>query len=120
MKNFFVFFFAISIFSAVQGQPTSNIDVLHYSFEINLSDTSDIITGKATIEVKFTAASAQVSFDLMAEKNGQGMTVNSVVLNNKPLQFVQQSEKLLVTLPVNVKPGDTSSFIINYKGIPAD
>lgn len=103
-----------------QSQSLNNIDVLRYSFQIGLSDSSDMITGTATIDVKFMTAASQIAFDLVQEKNGKGMMVSTVTQNNKTLKFTQQNEKLSITLSAMIKPGDTASFVINYKGVPAD
>lgn len=40
-----------------------DIDVLHYKFEISLSDKSDTIYGKATIDVKFVNPTDTILFD---------------------------------------------------------
>jgi aminopeptidase N len=103
-----------------KSQFPGNIDVLRYNFEIGLSDSSDMITGKAAIEVKFNTSSTQVDFDLASEKNGKGMKVGTVLQNNLNSTFTQLGDKLLIKLLNTVKVGDTATFIINYKGIPAD
>ncbi|MEJ0104028.1 MAG: M1 family aminopeptidase [Bacteroidota bacterium] len=112
--------FAISVTVAANCQPGNGIDVLHYSFQINLSDSSDLIAGKAGIQVSFTKATDYVSFDLASVKDGKGMTVSSVTENNKTLQATQRDNKLVIQLPAKVNPGDTSTFIVNYTGIPSD
>ena len=120
MKKFIAGIFAVFIFFIAKSQSLNNIDVLHYSFDIHLSDSNDIITGKAAIEVKFTGAADQLSLDLTSVKNGKGMTVASVVQNNKTTKYSHQGEKLLITLAEKTKAGDSSLFVIDYKGIPAD
>src|SRR5579875_3822489 len=49
------------------------VDVLHYKFEIEVSDLSDAITGKATITVKFLDNTSEVKFDLASIDNDKGM-----------------------------------------------
>ena len=120
MKNFIVSVFAVSIFSIAASQSLNNIDVLHYSFDIRLSDSTDMITAKATIKVKFTNASNEISFDLASVKNGSGMSVSSVLQNDKPVQYKQRDDKLVIALAEKVKTGDSSSIAIFYKGVPAD
>ena len=116
MKKFIAGIFGVFIFFIAKSQSLNNIDVLHYSFDIHLSDSNDIITGKATIEVKFTGAADQLSFDLTSVKNGKGMTVASVVQNNKTTKYSHKGEKLLITLAEKAKAGDSSLFVIDYKG----
>jgi hypothetical protein len=56
-----------------------NIDVLHYKFELKLSDATDEITGTATITVKFKKDGiTEFRLDLVNKspaKNGKGMEV---------------------------------------------
>lgn len=52
-----------------------NIDVLHYRFEINLNDTTDTISGRATILVKFLEETDRLAFDFTSVSNGKGMVV---------------------------------------------
>jgi aminopeptidase N len=111
---------AFSISFAANSQPENAIDVLHYSFQVNLSDSNDLISGKAGIQLRFINTADQVSFDLASVKEGKGMTVSSVTENNKTLQTSQRDNKLVIQLPAKANPGDTSTFIINYKGIPSD
>jgi len=111
---------AILITVAANCQSENGIDVLHYSFQVNLSDSSDLISGKAGIQLRFTKATDLLSFDLASVKDGKGMTVSSVTENNKPLQATRRNNKLVIQLPGKAKAGDTSTFIINYSGIPSD
>src|SRR5689334_8950946 len=98
MKNIIVFLFALSIFFTAKSQSLNSIDVLHYSFDIRLSDSNDVITGKAAIKVKFTSVTSQLSLDLTSAKNDKGMNVSAVLQNEKPVKYTQQDEKLLINL----------------------
>jgi len=120
MKILFFLLFAISVTGATYCQTENGIDVQHYSFQINLSDTSDLISGKAEIQIRFSKETEQLNLDLGSVNDGKGMSVSSVTENNKALQFVHKENKLVIHLSTKTKAGDTSTFIINYAGIPSD
>ena len=111
-----VFIFCFNLLSFTQ----SNIDVLHYKFNIGLNDLNDTIQGVAEIKVKFLLPSSQVSFDLTKIKdNGKGMKVGR--LQGTYIQSsVYQEESFRIILSKNMNVGDTASFVIPYSGIPAD
>lgn len=101
----------------------STIDVLHYKFEINLSDQSDTLNGKAEIRFVITQWNKSVSFDLTnLNSNGKGMIVTKADFDSPTLQtsFQQQNDKLTITPLFSYKQGDTLDAVITYKGIPSD
>lgn len=99
----------------------SNIDVLHYKFEIGLSDKTDTIKGKATITLDFTETSDKFSLNLAAPNSkGKGMIVDLVKENDEVLASMQKQDSLLATLKRAAKKGETRTFEILYKGIPSD
>ena len=58
-----------------------NLDVLHYRFELLLSDASDRISGVATVQVRFLADGvADFELDLIGREPGSptGMAVDAV------------------------------------------
>jgi aminopeptidase N len=113
-------FFLFLIFFTVVLYAQSNIDVLHYKFEIELSDNSDTIKGKATVQVKFLNASDNLTLNLVSvRQNGKGMWVDRVLENNNPVNFTQTPDSLNLKFSA-AKQGDVRSFIIIYEGIPAD
>jgi len=102
------------------GQIPSNfLDVKHYSFAINLNDSTNIISGKALISVGFTGKTSIITFDL-AHKNqdGKGMEVTHVSKNDKPLQFYQDAQHLYIQ--DEGSPGIVNTYQINYEGVPID
>lgn len=108
-----LFALALSVFSFSQ-----NIDVQHYEFNITLSDRSDTIIGKASVEVKFLTASKQFSLDLASVEKGKGMDVVGVFDNGLPVEFTHKNDKL--TINTNAKAGETKDFDIQYIGVPRD
>ena len=102
------------------SQDKTTIDVLHYSFTIELTDESDVINCKASVKVFFTGSTDHFNLDLASVKQEKGMTVVSVTENGKSITTTHQNDILSFQLASKAKAGDTSVFEINYKGIPSD
>ena len=118
-----ILFFIVCLGFVLAANAQRNIDVLHYRFEINLNDTTDTISGRATILVKFLEETDRLAFDFTSVSNGKGMVVFSVMEksdDNKMFTNSHAKNKLTINLPQRKKSGDTSTFFIRYKGIPAD
>jgi len=98
-----------------------SIDVQHYVFQTQVSDTNDSLKGKALITVRFTEKVKTVSFDLTnVNDTGRGMLITAVKENDKTLAFTHQKDKVHITLPGMATVGSMRTFSIEYKGIPAD
>lgn len=100
-----------------------DVDVLHYKFEIGLSDKSDTIYGKATIDLKFVNPTDTVLLDLksLEKVGGKGMLVYSNIDSSQP--FIGKSlpsDKVALLLLKTPKKGATWKVTLEYKGIPAD
>ena len=100
-----------------------DIDIRHYRFELELSDNSDEIIGKATIQVLFKKEGInQLRLDLINKSEimeGKGMSVNSISLNHRTLNFNHQDDVLWIDLPLSSTSGQIIEIEINYQGIPA-
>ena len=96
------------------------IDVLHYRFQIELSDASDNITARADLKIQFLKSTNQFTLDLGSVNDGKGMTVLSVAENNKVVEAIHKGNQLTLQLPGVRNTGDTATFVINYRGVPAD
>ncbi len=98
-----------------------NIDILHYSFLLNLSDSTDVIKGKAIITFNLKKVNInKLRLDLIKkEADGKGMTVISVESNGKALEYAHDSDVLLVSLPFT-KANVEQTITIFYEGIPKD
>lgn len=117
MKTFILFvLFTISITAFAQHP----IDVQHYRFEIELTDQSDAITGKAIIKVKFLEDATELKFDLVSPQDEKGMRVFQVKEKDLLLSHVQSNDIVSINLSTPAKKGDVRSFEINYMGIPKD
>jgi hypothetical protein len=96
------------------------IDVLQYHFWIELSDSSDIILGKAEIEIEFKEALERFQLDLAFDpKERTGMKVSQLTENGKEIEFLQRDNKITLFIP-RAHQGAKRSYSINYRGIPAD
>jgi len=98
-----------------------NIDVIHYAFDLKLSDDTDLIHGKATLLVKFkTDGIDKVRLDLIkkSEKLGRkGMSVKRVTSHGIELNFTHDSDVLWIQLEAS-KANEERFITIEYEGIP--
>lgn len=96
------------------------VDVQHYKFAIALNDSTDAITGDATVTVRFTKRGLTRFFlDLATPANGKGMTVTSVTSNGSALQYTHTNDHLAITLRTPTNDGELRDFTISYHGTPA-
>ncbi len=95
------------------------IDVLHYTFDIQLNDSNDTIKGKTTVAIRFTKDIKAFQLNLVNRKSsGKGMLVSAISESGRRLSFTQDSD--VVSISTNAKAGSVLSFVIEYSGIPAD
>ncbi len=108
--------------SAQDGYPRNpNMDVLHYSFSISLSDSTDRIEGTAGIELKFTGDPGLVRLDLNGlTASGTGMKVSKILAGTIPLTFHHSNNQIGINIPDSLKSAETCSLSVYYSGIPAD
>ncbi len=115
---------SFSLLLALVGRAQSPIDVQHYRFELELSNSSDVISGKATVKVKFLQPASQLRLDLTApddqESGSTGMRVFLVEENKQMLRQTQSGETLTILLSTPAKEGEERTFIISYMGAPKD
>lgn len=119
MKQFLIL---LSCFISINIAAQRNIDVQHYKYEIELSDLSDAITGKAVIRVNFLAPASQLVLDLASVEEDKGMQAFMVqeVGDAKPLVFGHRNNQLLINLNKPAAAKETRSFEIQYMGTPKD
>ena len=100
-----------------QNPQVDKIDVLHYRFELRLSDTTETITARATINICFISNVKMFYFDLVS--NEKGMLVKDVYSGTDQLIFNHEDNKLLI---INDKwnKGDSAVISVEYFGIPPD
>jgi aminopeptidase N len=117
MMRFVLSIILIALHMAVNAQ---GIDVQHYKYEIELSDASNAINGKAYITVKFLQASPILELDLVSGKDEQGMFVFQVKEGGSLLTSRQANDKLIITLAKPSVKDEVRTFEIGYMGTPQD
>ena len=121
-KNLLYFGSILFLLSAspAKAQVTfKHMDVLHYTFNIALTDESDNIKGKAEVTIKFTGNVSEPELNLVKKKaTGKGMLISSVSEDGKALKFLQDSDVVHILSPA--KSNTEHTYTINYSGIPAD
>lgn len=116
-----IFCFSHNSFSQPPS-PSSLYDVQHYQFNIELSDASDTIKGKAVITIKLLEPLSDVLLDFSTATTGKGMHVQSCTMDGKIIDATakEENEKLGLVWKDALPSGSTHTFTIEYKGIPAD
>lgn len=111
----------------VSRQPDPSIDVLHYVFDLTLSDETDSITGQTEIRVRFIEdALSTLTLHLIAkdpkeqDEPATGMTVTAITQASKPVPFTHEDDQIIITLTDPPADGETRTYEITYAGIPAD
>jgi len=97
------------------------IDVLDYLFRISLSDSSNLIYGKATLTVNFIDTVPSVEFDLQCKADdGKGMEIDSVFFGHAKVEWKHEGGRIIIKPPVPFIGGLTGDITIVYHGIPSD
>ncbi|WP_347841063.1 M1 family metallopeptidase [uncultured Draconibacterium sp.] len=119
----FTFLFLLSKFSFAQQHTErfTSIDVLHYTFDLHLNDSSKQIRGETSVFIRLLKPADTVQLDFIGmDDSGIGMIVNSVSSDEQALVFLHENNNLQVEVPESISSGDTVCFKICYTGIPAD
>ncbi len=96
-------------------------DVQHYRFALTLSDTEDMITGTADVQVKLQPnAACTLNLANINAVTGKGMVVSRLTQNGRPVSFTHASNLLIFSRMEKYADMEDASFSISYKGIPAD
>jgi len=110
------FFYNSLLFAQI---PQNGLDVKHYRFSVELNDSNNIIKGNAQITTGFTKNENEIVFDLANKNQGEkGMTVTTVTKNGIALNFLQDSQQVIIK-DKGLK-GKESTYKISYEGIPED
>ena len=130
MVNYFKFLLVLILLQASQSAYADkyprnyNIDVLHYAFDLVLSDTTDEIKGTASITILFKKDDIkQFRLDLInktTERKGKGMQIESIKLDGSNVSFTHTNDEVFIQLPTPSSSNSTLVFVIRYHGIPAD
>jgi aminopeptidase N len=118
MKKISVAFVAIFSFLTVFSQ--KDIDILHYKFEIALTDQSDTIHGHTEISLKFLQPVSQVVIDLKQSKGAEkGMYIDNIT-GPGVKGFMKYDDSVVIALTQAAKVNDSATYTITYAGIPGD
>jgi aminopeptidase N len=93
--------------------------VEHYNFSLRINDDNDTLEGNASITVKMLRQTAGIYFDLIGlQPSGKGMVVGEVTETGMAIPFSQEANQL--KLDIRQRTDQERTFLITYKGIPAD
>ncbi len=118
--------FDLFLFSIAKPDDNSHkpdVDVVHYTFNIFLSDSTNSITGNDVIRIKFLSDGIRefnLDLDSYDSTTNTGMSVKSVDEDGEPVRFIQSKETLKI-IPVNPAViNEVKNFSVRYSGIPKD
>ena len=122
---FYLFIIMVSINTYASDDPypkNPKIDVINYAFDIQLSDDTDEITCKVTIDVNYLDKGvAFFRLDLIntsAALGHKGMTVSGVKSDGKAVSFTHKNDEILIQLPAKSTKNQQSQYVVSYKGTP--
>ena len=114
----FLFFFTLNLFSKDPYPKNPNIDILNYSFELNLNDSSDIIYGTANIKLSTRPNEDNVRLDLISKnKEGRGMSVESILFNGKEIPYTHVDNVINIDTR-GIVYSISDMITVKYEGIP--
>ena len=100
------------------------VDIEHYHFAIQLSDTTDRIVAAAAVRLRLLTGDVRtVTLDLSsvtAERKGRGMQVSTVSRAGRTLPFTHTGDRLVITLDSIQNAGAEIELSVQYRGIPFD
>ena len=98
----------------------ASIDVLHYRFEIDLNDSTDVIRGTAELRIRFRKEISEFRLDLVGITSGRkGMVIDSLMEDGLPVHFLHEDGFVTIS-PAGLSAGDIRNYLISYHGIPSD
>lgn len=91
------------------------IDIVGYVFELTLSDETDVIRGRTTVDARFVEPNqSELRLDLV------DMTVTGVSLDGESLSWTHEGGALMIDLAGEVPTGDRRRVVVEYEGAPTD
>ena len=99
------------------------VDVLNYVFELTLSDETDEIKGRTTVDARLLeAGQREFRLDLIQKSDaqeGKGMMVSRVSMGGKDLTYRHENDQLFIDLGKASLAQERISIVVEYAGIPA-
>ena len=100
-----------------------DIDVLHYAFDLTLTDETDVIRGVATIDARYLkGGQTGLRLDLVQASDaldGRGMSVDAVRMGGRDLTFRHEADQIFIDLPEPPPAGSRIRVEVAYHGLPA-
>lgn len=97
------------------------IDVSAYVFRIVLNDSTDVLTGKATVQAIAKKESRTLELDLITKSaSNKGMEVLAVSFNGKTIPYEHKNNLLRLALPESIRAAQSLTIDIQYQGVPAN
>jgi aminopeptidase N len=101
--------------------PAPVIDINHYRFQLQLNDSTDVITGKADITLTLKQAAQAIELQLKNwSPQGKGMRIEQLALNGTKHNFTHQHDRINIPLTAKHPVGTQLKLTVEYKGIPSD
>jgi len=102
----------------------TSVDILDYTFELELSDASDEIKGRTLVSLSARKQGVKTfSLELVGKAgrdDGTGMVVSGVYERGNALTFRHKGEVLQIDMAEALKEGEMRVIEVVYKGIPGD
>lgn len=100
-----------------------HIDVLHYTFMIELEDGVNEIEATATVDARYTAAGqSAIRLDLIGQSDespGTGMVIDAVTWEEGPLDYAHRDDQLFIEFGREIGEGERVQVSVKYRGVPA-
>ncbi|MCA6079029.1 M1 family metallopeptidase [Fulvivirga sedimenti] len=110
-----VLIFSHTAFTQVVYDRNEGADVTKYTFRLSLNDSSNVISGEATIDVTFSESPEKFKLDLIGSNGEYGMKINEVREGESAANWTFEEDEVII-YPSN--GASTASFTICYSGIP--
>ena len=78
------------------------IDIVHYVFRLTVDDSSDRITGEATVTFRIVQPVPELVLDLISAADGKGMTVSATTVAGTVATSKHAADRLHLPLPPTV------------------
>lgn len=112
---------ALLIEAQTAVSPDPDVDIVHYEFNLDLNDTTNVISGHACINVNFKGPVNYVTLDLdNTDREGRGMKVSSIMVNGKDAVWEHSLNRLRIKTSEPAMTGTAAEIRIRYSGIPSD
>ena len=97
--NLFLLLITFNLFSKDPYPKNPNIDILNYSFELHLNDSTDIIYGIANIKLHIEPSENNVRLDLVSKNDlGKEMIVKNILFNGAKVPYTHDKNIININI----------------------